>query len=88
MAARHVIWSPAAVVVHGLRRHGLRALLALPPDQVPEFFDLFFGLPAELRRAYLSGRDDVAGTTRAMAALFHAAPWRLRHRFALPTKKS
>jgi lycopene beta-cyclase len=88
MAARHVVWSPAAKIVHGMRRHGLHALLALPPEQVPEFFELFFRLPPELRRAYLSGRDDVAGTAHAMAALFRTAPWRLRHRFVLPTKKS
>lgn len=88
MAARHAVWPPSAVVVHGMRRHGLRALLAMPPEQLPEFFDLFFGLSPELRRAYLSGREDVVGTARAMAALFRPAPWRLRHRFLLPTKKS
>jgi lycopene beta-cyclase len=83
-AARQVIWSPAAKVVHTMRRHGLRALLAMPPEQVPVFFNLFFGLPDELRRVYLSGREDVAGTTRAMAALYRHAPWRLRRTLVLP----
>lgn len=82
-AAKQVIWSPAAKVVHTMRRHGLRALLAMPPEQVPEFFDLFFRLPEELRRSYLSDREDVAGATRAMAELFRHAPWRLRRTLVL-----
>ena len=77
-AAKQVVWPPAAKVVHTMRRHGLRALLAMPPEQVPEFFDLFFQLPEELRRSYLSDREDVAGATKAMAELFRHAPWRLR----------
>ncbi len=82
-AARQVVWSPAAKVVHTMRRHGLRVLLAMPPEHVPEFFDLFFGLPEELRRAYLSDREDVAGATKAMAELFRGAPWRLRRTMVL-----
>jgi len=82
-AAKQVIWSPAAKVVHTMRRHGLRALLAMPPEQVPEFFDLFFRLPDELRRSYLSDREDVAGATKAMAELFRHAPWRLRRTLVL-----
>jgi lycopene beta-cyclase len=82
-AAKQVVWSPAAKVVHTMRRHGLRALLAMPAEQVPEFFDLFFRLPDELRRSYLSDREDVAGATRAMAELFRHAPWRLRKTLVL-----
>lgn len=83
-AAGHVVWSPAAKIVHTMRRRGMAVLLALPPEDLPGFFDLFFRLPAELRDAYLSGRDDVAGTTRAMVALFRSTPWRLRRKLALP----
>jgi lycopene beta-cyclase len=83
VAAKQVVWSPAAKLVHTMRRHGLRALLAMPPEQVPEFFDLFFQLPEELRRSYLSGREDVAGVTKAMAELFRHAPWRLRKTLVL-----
>lgn len=78
LAARHAMWPPAARVVHRLRRYGLATLLALTPEQVPEFFALFFALPAHRQRAYLSGRTDVTGTAAAMAALFRAAPGPLR----------
>ena len=47
-------------------------------DETRDFFELFFQLPAELQRAYLSDREDVTGTAAAMAKLFRAAPWRLR----------
>ncbi|WP_020672751.1 lycopene cyclase family protein [Amycolatopsis nigrescens] len=79
-AARHEIWPPAALAVHRLRKHGLRALRGMPAPAVPEFFELFFGLPAELQRAFTSGRTDPAGTTAAMSELFRRAPWRLRRR--------
>ncbi|TWP51969.1 lycopene cyclase [Lentzea tibetensis] len=78
MAAHHVIWPPSAKLVHQLRRRGLEVLLELDADETRDFFELFFRLPAELQRAYLSGRDDVKGTAAAMAELFRAAPWRLR----------
>lgn len=75
---KHVIWSRKARIVHGLRRFGLEALLRLDAAETRDFFELFFRLPPELQRAYLSGREDVRGTTAAMVELFRAAPWRLR----------
>jgi lycopene beta-cyclase len=81
--ARRVVWSARARAVYRLRRAGLSTLLALTPEQTVEFFELFFGLPPDLQRAYLSGRDDLAGTARAMAAIFAAAPWELRRKMAL-----
>jgi lycopene beta-cyclase len=83
-AARHVIWSPAAKAVHLMRKRGLEAVLALPPQQVPEFFDLFFQLPANLQQSYLSGREDPTGTAKAMATLFRTAPWPVRRKLAVP----
>ncbi|WP_434442302.1 lycopene cyclase family protein [Lentzea sp. E54] len=74
----HVIWSRKARIVHAMRRFGLEALLRLDAEQTRDFFELFFQLDVELQRAYLSGREDVAGTAAAMARLFRAAPWRLR----------
>jgi lycopene beta-cyclase len=53
-------------------------LLNLPPAQVPRMFELFFSLPANLQRAYLSGREDLHGTAAAMAALFRAADLPMR----------
>ncbi|AYF79640.1 lycopene cyclase [Nocardia yunnanensis] len=76
------IWPGAARAVHLLRQAGLRALLALPPADLPLFFDAFFALPVETQRAYLSGRDDLPGTTAAMTRLFLALPRRLRRRLA------
>ncbi|OLF18177.1 lycopene cyclase family protein [Actinophytocola xanthii] len=77
-AAHAVLWPPAARGVRGLRDWGLRTLLALPPRYVPQFFDVFFTLPPELQRAYLSGRADLTGTAAAMTGVFRGAPWRLR----------
>jgi lycopene beta-cyclase len=74
----HVIWSRKARLVHALRRQGLEVLLRLDAEQTRDFFELFFQLPVDLQRAYLSGREDVRGTSAAMATLFRAAPWRLR----------
>lgn len=81
---RFDVWPPAARAVHALRLHGLRALLALPADALPEFFAAFFALPAARQRAFLSGRADLPGTAAAMAALFAAAPWRIRRTLAFP----
>ncbi len=77
-----VVWPMRARAVHVLRSHGLRALLAMQPDQVPEFFDLFFHLPDNQQRNYLDGRSDLRGTVDVMSALFRAAGWRLRGRLA------
>lgn len=82
VAAGASIWPPTARAVHALRLAGLRALLALPPQDLPVFFDAFFTLPAARQRAYLSGRDDLRGTTAAMSTLFAAVPWRLRRALA------
>lgn len=85
-AAWRVIWPREARAVHTLRRRGLAVLLRLTPGQLPEFFERFFDLSPELQYRYLSGRDDLPGTARAMAALFLAADRSLRSsiaRFAL-----
>ncbi|GEL16663.1 lycopene cyclase family protein [Pseudonocardia asaccharolytica] len=83
-AARAVVWSPAARAVHMLRRRGLEALLRMPPHEVPAFFEVFFGLGARHRWAYLTGRDDLAGMVAAMAALFGRSGWALRGRLVGP----
>lgn len=72
------VWTPQARAVAALRRAGLRALLALPPHEVPVFFEVFFGLPAPLQRSYLSGHGDLRGTLAAMRALFADLPPTLR----------
>ncbi len=77
-AAHRALWPSSARAVHGLRRHGLRALCGMPPELVPVFFDLFFTLPTGLQRAFTGGRDDVSGTAEAMSTLFRMAPRRVR----------
>ncbi|MGW4737107.1 lycopene cyclase family protein [Nocardia xishanensis] len=85
VAAGGNAWPPSARAVSALRAAGLRALLALPPADVPGFFDAFFALPAPLQRAYLSGRTDLGGTIAAMRALFTALPAGTRVRIAAAT---
>ncbi|MEV6320235.1 lycopene cyclase family protein [Nocardia sp. NPDC051787] len=85
MAAGQDVWPADARVVHRLRGAGLRALLALPPADIPQFFDAFFELPPAAQRAYLSGRTDLTGTVDAMRSLFAALPWRLRRRVVAAT---
>lgn len=83
-AARRRLWSPAARVVHGLRHIGLEAMLRMPPERVPGFFAVFFGLPDRHRRTYLAGRADVRGLAATMAALYVQADWPLRARLITP----
>lgn len=83
-AVRSIVWSPAARVVHRVRRIGLEALLRMPAEEVPGFFEVFFALPERRRWAYLTGRDDLGGTLATMAALFGAADGRLRRRLVGP----
>uniref|UniRef100_UPI000307E256 lycopene cyclase family protein n=1 Tax=Nocardia niigatensis TaxID=209249 RepID=UPI000307E256 len=82
VVAGESVWPGSARTVHMLRQAGLRALLSLPPADLPLFFETFFTLPVDAQRAYLSGRDDLRGTAAAMMALFATLPWRLRRRLA------
>ena len=83
-AARRLVWSPRTRAVHRLRRAGLEALLRMPPDTVPDFFETFFALPARHQRTYLSARDDVTGMLTTMGVLFAHADGRLRYRLVRP----
>ncbi|MFI9502937.1 lycopene cyclase family protein [Nocardia sp. NPDC052566] len=85
VAAGTSVWPASAKAVYALRAAGLRALLALPPDDLPVFFDAFFAMPARAQRAYLSGRADLTGTAAAMRHLFTGLPPRLRRRIAVAT---
>lgn len=77
-AARNTVWPLDARVIHRFRRIGLEALLRMPPDEVPGFFERFFALPEPHRWTYLTARDDVRGTAAAMTCLFRQANGRLR----------
>lgn len=82
-AARDQLWPARARAVRRLRAWGGRTLLALPPAQVPAFFDAFFAVPGDLQHAYLCGRDDLAGTAAAMLATAGRLPRPLRARMVL-----
>ncbi|GAB3442797.1 lycopene cyclase family protein [Actinophytocola sediminis] len=82
-AVPRVLWSPAARAVYRLRRAGLGTLLALPPDRTAEFFALFFALPAHQQRAFLSEREQLAGTVAAMATMFGRASPAVRRAMVL-----
>lgn len=83
-AARDVVWPRSAQLVHRIRSIGLEALLRMPPDQIPGFFEVFFDLPAHHRWTYLTARDDVRGTLAAMGRLFAESDNRLRWRLVTP----
>ncbi|MFI6998636.1 lycopene cyclase family protein [Nocardia sp. NPDC050175] len=85
VAAGAQAWPASAHAVHRLRAAGLRALLALPPADIPVFFDAFFTMPPAAQRAYLSARTDLTGTVAAMRTLFGALPPQLRRRVAVAT---
>ncbi|WP_051133056.1 lycopene cyclase family protein [Nocardia paucivorans] len=85
VAAGRSAWPPTARAVHRLRLAGLRALLALPPSEIPVFFDGFFDLPLPAQRAYLSGRTELTGTLTAMTRLFTALPAPTRTRLVTAT---
>ncbi|MFI6166877.1 lycopene cyclase family protein [Nocardia sp. NPDC051052] len=85
VAAGATAWPASARAVYRLRAAGLRALLGLPPADLPVFFDAFFAMPTSAQRAYLSGRTDLTGTVTAMRTLFGALPPQLRRRVAAAT---
>ncbi|SDP97532.1 lycopene cyclase family protein [Lentzea jiangxiensis] len=79
-AFRKAVWPASAKLVHQLRRRGMESVLAMPPNEIPRFFEAYFRLPAHHQRAYLSGRTDLLGTLHAMSALFGHADWPVRLR--------
>lgn len=81
-AVRRVLWPLRARLVYRLRVRGLDTLLTLTAAEHEEFFDLFFALPPDRQRAYLSGRADLRGTAAAMLAMYRAAPAHLRRKMA------
>ena len=85
---REVTRSAAERAVRALRLRGLEALLALRPEDVPEFFNGFFESSDSLQRDYLGGHDDLRGTARAMLRLFGSASWAMRGRLVFPVQST
>ncbi|AWK75593.1 lycopene cyclase [Rhodococcus oxybenzonivorans] len=67
------LWPWRARTVASLRSIGLRALLRLDAESVPEFFEHFFDLPPHVQAAYLSDRAHPAATLSAMRRMFLAS---------------
>lgn len=82
--ARNTVWPIGARAVHRVRRIGLEALLRMPPEDLPGFFEQFFAMPDTHRWTYLTGRDDIRGTVAAMGCLFRVSGGRLRRQLVLP----
>ncbi|MCD2106808.1 lycopene cyclase family protein [Rhodococcus erythropolis] len=72
------LWPRSARAVSALRRVGLNALLTLDSGDVATFFEVFFDLPVEAQRSYLSDRRDASATAKVMAALFRSSPRHVR----------
>ncbi|WP_084385537.1 lycopene cyclase family protein [Rhodococcus sp. WMMA185] len=72
------LWPWRARTVAALRSLGLRVLLNLDAEQVPEFFEHFFDLPIRLQAAYLSDRANPRGTAAAMRRMFSASSNEIR----------
>jgi lycopene beta-cyclase len=72
------LWPARAKLVHRLRHWGLEALLSLSAYETRQFFELFFDLPPDAQRGYLSGRDDPGATAAAMLSIFRRSSGRLR----------
>ncbi|QSE84467.1 lycopene cyclase family protein [Rhodococcus koreensis] len=72
------LWPWKARAVASLRSIGLRVLLDLGPEHVPEFFGHFFDLPPQLQAAYLSERSNPRGTLSAMGRMFLASSGDIR----------
>lgn len=73
--AQSILWPSGAPTAHRLRRQVLRAVLALPPHRVPEFFEVLFTLD-QRHRAGLLDPDQMPGNiAAATTALLREAPW-------------
>jgi lycopene beta-cyclase len=72
------LWPSRARVARAAHRRGLEALLRLDPELVPVFFERFLSLPVPVWSRYLASPPDLAGTLRAMSALWLRSPARLK----------
>ncbi|MCQ4118521.1 lycopene cyclase family protein [Rhodococcus tibetensis] len=72
------LWPWRARTVASLRSIGLRVLLRLDAESVPEFFEHFFDLPPHLQVAFLSDRANPTATLSAMRRMFFASSGDIR----------
>jgi lycopene beta-cyclase len=77
-SVREAVWPRSARRTRALHDLGLDVMLALDPDLLRTFFDVFFDLPVELWSPYLRVDAEPSAVARTMRALFRAAPAPLR----------
>ncbi|GMA17520.1 lycopene cyclase family protein [Deinococcus metallilatus] len=68
------LWPPERRAAREVALLGVDALLALPGDQLPAFFEAFFRLPAREWRAFLAPHTDAGTLARTMLRVFAHAP--------------
>lgn len=81
------LWPRGSGTVRALRIRGLAALQALPPADLPVFFDAFFKLPERRQRDFLSNRTSITAAAVAMMRVFVGLPPRLQARVAVETAR-
>lgn len=74
------IWPAAMRRTRALHDAGLGVLLRLDRDGVVDFFEAFFGLPADLWADYLRVDAPEERVVEAMQDVFRRAPWSVRRR--------
>ncbi|MDB5045352.1 MAG: carotenoid cyclase, partial [Deinococcus sp.] len=79
-AAWHALWPPERRAARELGLMGLDALLRLPADGLPAFFQSFFRLPAAHWHAFLAPRTPTPALARTMLRVFAHAPNSVRLR--------
>lgn len=76
------VWPTSLRRTRALHQLGLDVLLRLDADELAEFFDVFFDLPADRWATYLRIDATPRDTTAVMTELFRRSPWSLRRRLA------
>ncbi|PNY82459.1 lycopene cyclase family protein [Deinococcus koreensis] len=76
------LWPPERRAARDLHLLGVRALLALPGDALPAFFQSFFRLGAPQWQAFLDPRTPTGPLARTMLQVFAGAPWSVRRPLA------
>lgn len=82
LVAWNAVWPAAHRRTRSLHDVGAAALARMSPDEVVDFFDAFFALPAPVWSAYLRIDATPGQVAGAMRAAFSSVPWALRRRLA------
>lgn len=81
-AGWEALWPAERRAARDLHLLGVRALLALPGEALPAFFESFFRLGAPQWHAFLDPRTPAGPLARTMLQVFAGAPWSVRRPLA------